>query len=985
MAHGYLKTIQTETTMKTKTTPIALALLALLSSIGSAAPMGTAFTYQGHLTDGTNPANGSYEFRLALYNAVSGPAAVGEPLTNAVVGVTNGGFTLALDFGAGAFNGEARWLEIAVRTNGSAADFTLLSPRQALTPTPYSLHAANAGLFSGQSATAFAPASGSPAYVAKTGDTLTGALNLPANGLAVGGNQLALSGGNVGVGTANPAAKLHVLPSGPFDGIKIGAVDTTGATSLGLSLSSPTSGYADIQAVRSQNVAWGDIVLNRQGGNVGIGTINPGAKLQVAGSGFMESGLRVGGSLAPNLTGAKAFYAWGPLYDSVSYQNAAIGGSMAYDGTNYVVGTDGASDGGWMVRGIGNGGSLGFYTIPYVGSDIQTIAPSTIESYRRMTIDSTGIQVAGPRIQLGLITNGPAGSPGYGATLCFSGGPDVSDVFDSDNSDGLWMARYNAADNQSELRLNIGDDRGSWQDQFVVGVSDQEGWHPRLAVSGNGSVGIGTTSPAAMLEVAGTVKATAYQGDGSALTGITGSSVVSGQVVKSLNGLRDQVTVSGGANVSVTTSGNGIQISATPGTVVTNGGWSLSGNSGTTADNFLGTRDGQPLELRVHNTSGLRLEYGAYSNNNVIGGSGNSVASGVAGATIGGGGRRFFRLPNNWLSDPNIVQGDFGTISGGFHNTASGYAATIPGGQGNIAAGTYSFAAGYAAKALHDGAFVWNDSQGLALASTAPDQFLVRASGGVGLFGNVELNGNLHLNGALSGDLRLNDHDLWFRGGSDRNHGLGWFGGGGRSFGGVQVDGPVLYGWYDGALGSTADGEKATLYWTHWGEVGMVGIGTNNPQTTLHVNGTARVNVLQIEGGADVAEPFELSDNDIPKGAVVVIDEANPGRLKLSDRAYDTRVAGIVSGANGIQPGVTLRQRGVMDSGQNVALSGRVYVQADASTGAIKPGDALTTSEVPGHAMIVTDHAQAQGAILGKAMTTLEKGRGLVLVLVTLQ
>jgi hypothetical protein len=134
-----------------------------------------------------------------------------------------------------------------------------------------------------------------------------------------------------------------------------------------------------------------------------------------------------------------------------------------------------------------------------------------------------------------------------------------------------------------------------------------------------------------------------------------------------------------------------------------------------------------------------------------------------------------------------------------------------------------------------------------------------------------------------------------------------------------------------------------------------------------------------------VAEPFELSHKDIPKGAVVVIDDETPGRLKMSDRAYDTRVAGILSGANGIQPGLTLSQQGVVDGGQNVALSGRVYVQADARHGAIKPGDLLTTSEMPGHAMKVADHAKAQGAILGKAMSSLKEGQGLVLVLVSLQ
>jgi hypothetical protein len=68
-----------------------------------------------------------------------------------------------------------------------------------------------------------------------------------------------------------------------------------------------------------------------------------------------------------------------------------------------------------------------------------------------------------------------------------------------------------------------------------------------------------------------------------------------------------------------------------------------------------------------------------------------------------------------------------------------------------------------------------------------------------------------------------------------------------------------------------------------------------------------------------------------------------------------------------------------------IALTGRVYALADTSNGRIQPGDLLTTSQTPGHAMKVTDYSKAQGAILGKAMSSLDHGKGFVLVLVTLQ
>ncbi len=168
---------------------------------------------------------------------------------------------------------------------------------------------------------------------------------------------------------------------------------------------------------------------------------------------------------------------------------------------------------------------------------------------------------------------------------------------------------------------------------------------------------------------------------------------------------------------------------------------------------------------------------------------------------------------------------------------------------------------------------------------------------------------------------------------------------------------------------------------------GNVGIGVAIPQTKLAVDGTTSTKVLQITGGSDLAEPFEIvGADDIQPGMVVAIDPNNPGQLRLATAAYDYTVAGVVSGAGGINPGLVMQQEGSLAAGSHpVALTGRVYVYADAGNGAIVPGDLLTTSATPGHAMKVIDYERAQGAILGKAMSKLEKGTGLVLMLVTLQ
>jgi hypothetical protein len=182
-----------------------------------------------------------------------------------------------------------------------------------------------------------------------------------------------------------------------------------------------------------------------------------------------------------------------------------------------------------------------------------------------------------------------------------------------------------------------------------------------------------------------------------------------------------------------------------------------------------------------------------------------------------------------------------------------------------------------------------------------------------------------------------------------------------------------------------------------------VNLGSSNPSvtdvvlwnraTSAYMNLVAKE--LTITGGSDFSENFdvneapessEASPTKVEAGMVVSIDPASPGKLQLSAQAYDRRVAGVISGAGGVKPGMKMSQPGTLADGQfPVALSGRVYCWVDASQGAIEPGDLLTTSNTPGHAMKATDAAKAQGAIIGKAMTGLKAGRGLALVLVTLQ
>jgi hypothetical protein len=127
-----------------------IGLVIVLSSLNcwqGALAQGTAFTYQGQLRANNASASGSYDLTFSLFGTNTDGVAIAGPLTNSAVNISNGLFTVELDFG-NQFSGAPRWLEIGVRTNGSGA-FTTLAPRQPLTPAPYAIMAGSASNFLG--------------------------------------------------------------------------------------------------------------------------------------------------------------------------------------------------------------------------------------------------------------------------------------------------------------------------------------------------------------------------------------------------------------------------------------------------------------------------------------------------------------------------------------------------------------------------------------------------------------------------------------------------------------------------------------------------------------------------------------------------------------------------------------------------------------------------------------------------------------------
>jgi hypothetical protein len=144
---------------------------------------------------------------------------------------------------------------------------------------------------------------------------------------------------------------------------------------------------------------------------------------------------------------------------------------------------------------------------------------------------------------------------------------------------------------------------------------------------------------------------------------------------------------------------------------------------------------------------------------------------------------------------------------------------------------------------------------------------------------------------------------------------------------------------------------------------------------------------VKVEGdilltAADCAEQFDVVDRAAEPGSVVVIDADSA--LRQSSEPYDTKVAGVISGAGSYRPGIILDKQESSEDRLSVSLIGKVFCKVDGNYGSIAVGDLLTTSSTPGHAMKASDPQRAFGAVLGKALKPWQGGRGLIPILVAL-
>ncbi|MDQ3548030.1 MAG: hypothetical protein M3439_04340, partial [Chloroflexota bacterium] len=172
----------------------------------------------------------------------------------------------------------------------------------------------------------------------------------------------------------------------------------------------------------------------------------------------------------------------------------------------------------------------------------------------------------------------------------------------------------------------------------------------------------------------------------------------------------------------------------------------------------------------------------------------------------------------------------------------------------------------------------------------------------------------------------------------------------------------------------------AALYAKKDGLVGHAGFFDGN----VHVTGRIVAEVDICLSNADCAKEFDICDAALPEpGTVMVLSDS--GGLRTSQRAYDKRVAGVVSGAGQYRPGIVLDSQNGQPNRQPIALLGKVYCKVDARYGPIAVGYLMTTSDTPGHAMLAEDRAQAFGTVIGKALQPFPAGSGLIPILIALQ
>lgn len=955
---------------------------------------GTAFTYQGRLSDGANAANGNYDLRFTIYDSTNLPGVViAGPLTNSATAVSNGLFTVALDFGAGVFTGPDRWLEIGVRTNGAAA-FTALTTRQLMAPTPYAINAANLG---GALHVDANNTNGAPNIIA---GSVLNEVDPGVIGAVIGGGGVTNYFGNV---YSNRVAGDFSVVGGGFGNVNLSVASVIGGGVInqiqsGGSYSGIGSGGNNlIEAGTDQSFIGGgygnSIRSHARSSTIGGGESNSGGAAYSVIAGGQHNLIQptadassIGGGVNNMIQSNATIAVIAGGHDNVnqSASFAAIGGGgynvIQLNAIDSVIGGGGYN----TIQTNANGAVIGggYYHTIGAGSTAATINGGYNDSI-------------GPA-SLGALIGG-----GYNNTIqsnCVDsillGG--YNNLIQSDSVENVIVGGHDSVIQPAASFAFIG--AGGYQ-QIQSNAYDSAiiaGGYNTIQTNANGSfIGGGYShtiqNDSSYSFIGGGVQNTlgtnaqySFIGGGfqNTIQFYDNYSAIGGGGANTIQGNSPYSTIAGGINHTIQTNSyastigggnaNTVQSNSIYGTIP--GGylnivagpygfaagqqaqalhqgsfvWADSQNAAfaSTISNQFNVRaqngarfvtggagvtvDGQPLLSIGSATLGLTIQQNSSGAPNVIEGSQyNSVSGGVVGATIGGGGATNYLggiLTNSVAGNFDTVSGgggnmaggtasvigggmgntnqaDYSSVGGGFHNRiqssamdstigggsgnqaggfaaivggganniasvdtatvaggagnqATGLSATIPGGATNVAGGKYSFAAGQQAQALHQGSLVWADSQNAVFASTANDQFNVRAQGGVNL---VTSGGGL----SLDGQLRLNSAGGYAQ----------------SSAGNFSIDAPFNPGGRFEVLTN-----------------GNVGIGTGNPGATLHVYTASNPAIIRIQStGTPGFGRIEFQSN--PQGDV---NEWRPAYIQSLDGGSFTGGLGFYLNGSGV-------------------------------------------------------------------------------------
>jgi hypothetical protein len=335
--------------------PIISVACSFLALINAAFGQGTAFTYQGRLNDGGNPANGHYDLRLRIASDPLGNNYPGTILTNNVP-ISNGLFTVSADFGANLFTGSNYWLEVDVRTNGGS-NYTTLNPLQPLTATPYAIYAGSAGNVTGPVAamqlTGTVPSS-ALAGVYSSAVTLSNAGNsFVGNGAGLTNLSAWRLSGNAGANPTN-GSFLGTTDTLPLEvrvaGVRALRLEYGGVSSIAIS-----KGFTNVNG--APNMIGGAPVNFVQAGAVGAviaggGATNYGGTLAFTNSVAADFGTIGGGVQNQIPANARVATIAGGEFNTASGNGSFIGGG-GWDGNN-VAGNSNAGDGAVIGGGLRN-------------------------------------------------------------------------------------------------------------------------------------------------------------------------------------------------------------------------------------------------------------------------------------------------------------------------------------------------------------------------------------------------------------------------------------------------------------------------------------------------------------------------------------------------------------------------------------------------------------------------------------------------------